>query len=616
MKIINLKFLAFFGLSIKVHSMEMNSNIIGKNITEEDRIIKNVHMLYEIKNRINEDLIIEIINEITKLNCYIELLLQNIKIKNGGIESFFKTFNFEKYFLKPFKNIFKNLIDLNEKNEKLLIDFMDNFNKKNKQKLLENNIMYYVNSIRKLTSKVNKFKEIIKKYTILFKILDSFDEKKIYSFLNLLDEFMKTNNKTINDLEILNKHDIYDYKNIEIYAINILNNKISHHQNIISKNKKLHIKKNDFIYIYEDLKKIYGNCFNENNMLDKNFIKIITENNDNYVINSKNEVINFETAKKEDMEFFLKKIEEQNYILLKEIKLNRGSHTYLLELYKNICLFFIENILDLLKNEGKNELKHNEFLKSILDYNFDEMCPKSLLNNFFTFQHDFSILNKQIKNNIITKFKALNINITISDECICCDFENEENLFKLIPKLNFNEDIKVKLINNNGGSNIIIPNNNMEIITSGNCSLHALINFIIGGLFYINDNNIINESTKYNLQKSILENVINFIENIKNVNLSEKKFPEYKELNEFCKSEKFIKLNKQNFAFSGHEKIKEEEFFKIFDISIEKNIDEILKNKIDVNNKVLTDFFIKLYDILVIFFRGNYYFTHNNETFL
>lgn len=379
------------------------------------------------------------------------------------------------------------------------------------------------------------------------------------------------NNKEINELKY------HQYKNIDIIDIFNLNNYI---KNILNKYELTSI--NDYLKflkkilpsIYEDLLIIYKNNLN---IFDVKLIELI----------QKDKIINLNDI--DNIIIFLNEIKNQNNILLREINLNKKCDLYLVELYKNISLFFIANILDIFKKDSE---EYKNILQSILDYSFDaSLYSEILFKNKFILNKDILKNIPDINNKLIEKFNLLNINIKISENsAIYWEFQNQKELFKKLSKLNINENMEAILISNNGGKDIMVPNNNINFFTSGNCSIFAINNFIIGSLFYI-DNTFINNEIKKDLKELIIKNIINFVKDIKNISIS--------------------KIQKN--AISNHENISEEKFFEIFDLAIEDNEKKILENGICKNNKELINFFIKLHDILLLVFKGNYKFEHNDK---
>ena len=201
------------------------------------------------------------------------------------------------------------------------------------------------------------------------------------------------------------------------------------------------------------------------------------------------------------------------------------------------------------------------------------------------------------------------------------DFKSPENLFNSIPNLNLNKEGRNPfLIKNNGGKNIIIENKGIIYNTKGNCSLHAFINYIIGFLVTIDNNEFLDEDVKKSMEEIIIQNLINGVNNMDNNNIwVENKYQKWIEENknneveikEFLENKpgsRIDSFDKKLFAFSNIPGISKD----MFDISIETDVDKILEGGINADNKEFINFFIKLYDIFVLSFKGGYSFDNDN----
>lgn len=172
------------------------------------------------------------------------------------------------------------------------------------------------------------------------------------------------------------------------------------------------------------------------------------------------------------------------------------------------------------------------------------------------------------------------------------DFKNMNIIFNLIKKIDLNKIKKLFLIKTSVGNYIpIFDNDKKEFVMRQNCQVHASINFIIGILYIIENNILLGKNFKEKLQKIIVNQLNNFFKNIKDM--------------------------EKIYVFKNHEQLSIKEFFEIFHLKsrieyfTQLNINEILKKGINKENRKLIDFIINIYDVIILFFRGNYSFNHN-----
>lgn len=172
------------------------------------------------------------------------------------------------------------------------------------------------------------------------------------------------------------------------------------------------------------------------------------------------------------------------------------------------------------------------------------------------------------------------------------DFKNMNIIFNLIKKIDLNKIKKLFLIKTSVGNYIpIFDNDKKEFVMRQNCQVHASINFIIGILYIIENNILLGKNFKEKLQKIIVNQLNNFFKNIKDM--------------------------EKIYVFKNHEQLSIKEFFEIFHLEsrieyfTQLNINEILKKGINKENRKLIDFIINIYDVIILFFRGNYSFNHN-----
>lgn len=371
----------------------------------------------------------------------------------------------------------------------------------------------------------------------------------------------------------------------EIYITNLLKKEINNGRKLLEILKKKHDKK--FICEFLETNENLENILNKNLYYDLRIKKEIETFLKNFYDYSE-DFIDILKSKVNISNDFIEYLDENYELILnslnkKEEFINSKNDFSLEKVYNNIYFFILNKILT--NNKNINSVVVNQLILN----SFNKNNIKKIQNNIFATDFEYDSLLYETLN----KLEIDNLSISKENNKILInwDFENSKELFQNIT-IDFNENVKEILIENNGGGNIIIPHENMNFYTRGNCYSHTIVNYIINILFTIDHSKIINNENKNFLLANILNSIIDSVRSI------------YKN---------------STYADSYNEKYTKEELLEILHINkfIEKlnvNISNIIKNPINKNNKELINFIIDLYDIIVLLVKGKYSFIKKEET--
>lgn len=467
--------------------------------------------------------------------------------------------------------------------------------------------------------KINFIEKIKKKSTILNEKTETEEilENKKLNELNimnnklnkkLMEKYIKTiseNNSKITDIKEFNINEFAKIKYIlennfyQLKSISkeiILNNERI--DNIINKLPKIYDEesifektKQEFKYLfcfidgsYNNFKKltIFNDFENEIKLMEEIYNLKSLMNLENLSVNMKNNLFSIKEKNlilldiiNNDEKYSLVKTNKNDYLPKYFADKKIDAFFQFTELYKNIYWFFINEIY-------KDKESLDSSIKDLILNSFNQKYYKEF------FKKNKFIIEIPYSENLFKKLSSLNIkNINLFKYCclghkieFTWDFENIDNLFETIKNLNLKEKTIPVLINNFGGDNITIINNNIVFNTYGNCTVHAFINFIVGILQNLDNNIILNIKVKNLIKEFIIQTLIDHISNID-----------------------VDKIHKEDY-FKEHTFITKE----MFDTSINSNIKDILSS-----DKKLVNFLIKFYDINVLLFKGYYNFTHNHQ---
>jgi hypothetical protein len=524
------KFLFFLSINF---SMENNINIpeINNSINEidnNDYVKNNVEILEEYRNIINIDLNgWSIQNNIKNILKEFQKLL-TLK-DNSESESYI--LNLEK------------LTDINTNLKKYIDEY---FNKNS-----NNDIYYkYINNkdyIRDLSSEkkiIDSIVEIINEININIQIINNYIEENIslIDFENIEDDEDKEDIK--NKIQKLKK-ELLENETVELKG----RFKIKFKKHLTEDNF------NRIINIIDATNNMKNNIFT--NIFSKNEFEIrINEITDNLL----------------NLQSHLKNHFEENKIIIQNLK--KKAFMQMSELYKNIYWFLF--------NKSYN-YSSNNFDTSIIEECFYEI-DKINMENFIKKKN---IIKNTSSYNYFVYNIGSNINNLYNDteSNLIWDFKTFENLFTEIKDYDFKNEVFTYLIENTGGAEIIIPHNGHNFITSGNCLIHTIINYIIGAL-HIFEEKISNINLKIKMKEKIFDNLI-----------------------DFTKSDR-----RKQFEIFNHKDNKqyEKDLRKIFNFDFNKYKSNELADY-DFLDEKFTDFFIEYYDYLVLLYKGGYNIKLNNN---
>ena len=437
---------------------------------------------------------------------------QNITKKNICLISFiYDKLNFE--WLNYVKKIFDDIYLINYSDKKILIENINIFDCNN-IKGHNLNLIFLYNDLRNYYNKIiifedynklvivkdNKiFEDVLIIKDILYNLSDNFSY--IINEILLLDNKYYNSNKCIylltSKVNILNLNDSYNHNKICKIPIFLLNNLLN---NDISKLNIL--KKGKFIELTNKIEKFFSNYY------ESNFNKL---QNDYMVTYLKNEYNLFE--------FVL----DNNFINLKNNFLNKNNYDYqiidnsvILELNNNtendliIFLYFL--------NYCKNN--NRKFFLILNEFNIND-----IIDDFYIMNEKNNLLNNLNSLDDINNIKLYSNNKVIYVNSKIINVNNLENLqfFEIIDKLNYKENLQIKIDEINNLKNIILLDNenDNEIINKVVNSYDILYNLndydnnIIKLILKINCNLLI--SNKFNnLYKLLNKKYINFNDLLKN----------------------------------------------------------------------------------------------------
>ena len=430
-------------------------------------------------------------------------MLKNVIINNKNIKfnNFSKKLNLISNIFQKFKDL---LLNLNIK-----FNFSDNNNIKNDFFLFNKELNLFSKSFD--DEIIYPFENI---YNNIINLENENNKKKENLFNNILNQKKNLNKKFILfKKKNKKKKKIQITKNDLINEINLINNSIENSKikfNEINNNNNLNIKSN--IIIIKDLlnkftnkiKNISNIINNLSNNLQNDFLNYDFNNNENN--ENFNEIFEkvFFIENNENLNEINENLNEKNNENLNENEKLIENFINNLLLKEDISIYLLTEIIHFIKNDSKKAIF---FLNKLLNFNKGKKI-------FFINNENLTNLSK-ILNIILKDYKNENNNNIIINDLILkisnIIFYEEFNLFNYLTNLNFfykSEEFWIEIIekkineniNKFINSNLLLNNENEENFILNNNNL----------IEYLNNNKTIENFNKLNnYKKFLLENFIN-----------------------------------------------------------------------------------------------------------